>query len=707
LRGRDYEIGVLSEQLAAVRSGAGMVSVIEAGPGLGKTRLIEEAERMATRSSVVVGRGGGDQAHLAVHMGPLLEALFGGEDPLLDRARLATREGVPGERYWLLLELGELLETRATSEPVLICLDDLQWADLGTLSAVRWLASQTAGSPIAWILALRHGEAGGDRLRLVDALVDAGASRLELAPLESAAVADLVEDAVGASPDAALLGAAGAAGGNPFLLAELLDGFAEEGAIHVAEGRAGLRHSVLPQRLRESTERRLAGLPSLSRHAATVAAVLGRSFRFEHLATMLMQPAAQTLRLVAGLERADILVARGPEYAFRHDLVHEAVLRTLPAPSIRALERQAAGVLLDAGAAPVEIATRMAGSADVGDEVAIDTLRRASRSLASSDPSMAYRLLQSGLALLPDGDAREGGLVKEIAVLMHLADDAAAAREFADRAAHTLPIAEQAELALTVATMYSLPDEVRLVANRRALSLEGVPDALRAVHMAILSLNLAVAGYVDDARAAEAEAERMVHDTASDEAADALALSRVVIAGMDGDYREVLRRIGGFRVLSDAPEDQATLRALEWQEANALCGLDRLSEAIAVISEGVRTANRDRQAWVTSRFELYRSPLLVQAGRLADARATTEWLFLQELIAIPLAIPPDCLGLLALGRVAQHTDDRVLAHRCEEIARVTLKAGVSTRVVATSSCCSFSKRSADAMTRVSRRRLAC
>ncbi len=74
---------------------------------------------------------------------------------------------------------------------------------------------------------------------------------------------------------------------------------------------------------------------------------------------MLMQPAAPTLRLVAELERADILVARGSEYAFRHDVVHEAVLRTLPTPSIRALERQAAGVLLDRGAAPVEIATRM------------------------------------------------------------------------------------------------------------------------------------------------------------------------------------------------------------------------------------------------------------------------------------------------------------------------------------------------------------
>src|SRR6202044_833544 len=165
--------------------------------------------------------------------------------------------------------------------------------------------------------------------------------------------------------------------------------------------------------------------------------------------------AAGTQRLVAELERADIVEARGSQFAFRHDLVHEAVLRTLPAPSVRALERQAAEVLLDAGAAPVEIAARMADSADVGDEVAIDTLRRASRALASTDPRMAGQLSRSAMDLLPDGDPREGALVKEVVLLVYLGGDTAAARELADRAARALPVAEQAALALTVATMTS------------------------------------------------------------------------------------------------------------------------------------------------------------------------------------------------------------------------------------------------------------
>ena len=96
LRGRDYELGVLSEQLAAAHSGAGSVSVIEAGPGLGKTRLIEEAIALAGRSSVAAGRGDGDQAKLAVYLAPLLEALFQGKRPLLDRSATLEKRGRPG-----------------------------------------------------------------------------------------------------------------------------------------------------------------------------------------------------------------------------------------------------------------------------------------------------------------------------------------------------------------------------------------------------------------------------------------------------------------------------------------------------------------------------------------------------------------------------------------------------------------------------------
>lgn len=677
LRGRDNEIGVLGEQLAAARAGAATVTVIEAAPGLGKTRLLEESAQIAARLSIGVGWGGGDRARVAVQMAPLLEALFGGETPPLDRSQLESLKAFSDQPYWLMLELGELLEVRARSGPLLICLDDMQWADPGSLSAVRSLTSQTVGSPIAWIVTLRRGEAGADRRRLVDALVSAGAARLELAALKRPAIAALAGDALAATPDEQLLLAADAADGNPLLVMELLNGLREEGALEIAQGAARLRHPVLPRRLQDSTERRLAELSSLARHAATVAAVLGRSFRFEDLAMMLNRPPSQTLPLVAELEQADILVARGREYAFRHDLVHEAVLLTLPVPAARGLMRQAAGVLLDAGAAPAEIAIRMARSADTGDEIAIETLREASRTLAPSDPRMAYKLAEAALGLLSDGDARERELIKEIVLLTHLAGDSDTAHELADRASRALPVAEQAELALTVATMWTVTDEARLAAGRRALSLEGVPEALRAMHFAMLALNFVAVGLLDEARAAEAEAERMVNGTASAQAALALRLSRVMSAGVHGDPARVLQQASAFHALGNAPQQQPALRVVEWLEAYALCELDRLDEGIALISEGVRTARRDGQGWIMSRWEMYRVPLLIRAGRLADATAATDWILEQDPSEVPLTIVPDCVWLLGVARVAQHTANARLARSCEKIARAALAGRLS------------------------------
>jgi DNA-binding CsgD family transcriptional regulator len=658
----------LGEQVAAARGGAGTVTVIEAAPGMGKTRLLEESAQIAARLSVAVGWGGGDRAHVAVHMAPVLEALFGGAAPLLDRSHLAASSAISSHDYWLLVELAELLEVRANREPLLICLDDMHWADAGSLAAVRRLTSQTVGSPVAWVVALRPGEAGVQSRELVNALVSAGATRLELAALERCAVAALVEDTVRGSPDEELLRSADAADGNPLLVLEFLEGLREEDALAVVHGRAGLRHAVLPQRLQELTERRLADLPSVAHHAASVAAVLGRSFRFQDLATMLSRPAAQTLSIVAELEQRDIVVARGSEYAFRHDLVHDAILRTLPPPAVRALERQAAGVLLEAGAAPVEIAVRMARSADVGDEVAIETLRGASRTLAPTDPRTAYELSRTALDLLRPGDAREGELVKEVVLFMHLGGDTDAARELADRAARTLPVPEQAELALTVATMTTAASVVRLAAGRQGLSLEGVPEGLRAALAAVVAFNLVCIGLASEARAADARAERMVRDTGSAKAAMVLALSRMLMVQMEGDYDELLRLARTSRVQGHAPEDQAHVRVAQLCEATALCGLDRLDEAIAVISEGVRSAHRDRQAWMLARWEIYGGRLLVHAGRLADARAMSEGLLQHEIVGLP-----ECIALLALARVALHTDDRELARDCERIARATLE----------------------------------
>jgi len=157
----------------------------------------------------------------------MIAALFEGDEPLLDRDALRDLHALPQQRYWLLQDLQALLERAVLVRPLLVCLDDLHWADSGTAAALRALPSRLAALPIAWMLAGRPDQ-GSARLRsAVDYLVESGAERIVLGPLDPAAVAQVAVDVMRAEPDRALLELVQDARGSPFLLMELLTGFGE------------------------------------------------------------------------------------------------------------------------------------------------------------------------------------------------------------------------------------------------------------------------------------------------------------------------------------------------------------------------------------------------------------------------------------------------------------------------------------------------
>ena len=143
LRGRDDELASLRHHLARLRSGAGASWLIEGGPGLGKSRLVEHASSAAQRCGFAVGHGVAEPGDAAVELAVLMNALFGGPEPLLERSALGDAHASREQRYWLLQDIQMLLEQSALRQPILICLDDLQWADGGTRAAIRTL-------PAAW-----------------------------------------------------------------------------------------------------------------------------------------------------------------------------------------------------------------------------------------------------------------------------------------------------------------------------------------------------------------------------------------------------------------------------------------------------------------------------------------------------------------------------------------------------------------------------
>ncbi|HJY99914.1 MAG TPA: ATP-binding protein, partial [Streptosporangiaceae bacterium] len=205
LRGRDGEVAALHDHLARLRTGTGTSWLIEGGAGLGKSRLLEQARSAARETGFAVGHGVAEPGDAAVELAVLMDALFGGPEPVLERSALGNSHASREQRYWLLQDIQTLLEQSALRRPILICLDDLQWADAGTRAALRALPNRLASLPVGWVLAFRPVEAGSDLGRAVAELLRNGADQTVLGRLDQAAVADMATDVLGAVPDDTVL----------------------------------------------------------------------------------------------------------------------------------------------------------------------------------------------------------------------------------------------------------------------------------------------------------------------------------------------------------------------------------------------------------------------------------------------------------------------------------------------------------------------
>src|SRR5580700_12276166 len=389
LRGRDGEVAALHDHLARLRTGTGTSWLIEGGAGLGKSRLLEQARSAARETGFAVGHGVAEPGDAAVELAVLMDALAGGPEPVIDRSALSDSRASREQRYWLLQDIQALLERSALRRPILICLDDLQWADSGTRAAIRTLPTRLASLPIGWVLAFRPVEADSDLGRAAADLRRNGAVQTALGRLDQAAVAEVIADVLGAAPDDSLLALAEGVRGNPFFLMELLSGLREEHLVSLDAGRATLTEARLPLRVCEGMRRRLARMSPATRNVAAMAASMGRRFTVAQLAAVLELPASALLDPIQELISSELLAEGGAMLSFTHDLNREAVRASQPSSAVHALDRQAASALLAAGALPVEVATQLASSAAPGDELAITTLMRATDALGDTDPGQA------------------------------------------------------------------------------------------------------------------------------------------------------------------------------------------------------------------------------------------------------------------------------------------------------------------------------
>ncbi|GAA2887559.1 hypothetical protein GCM10010517_51440 [Streptosporangium fragile] len=342
MRGRRDEWATALTVLGNVAGTTANVLLVEGEPGIGKTLLLDEAASVAAARGTAVARGRADELGRPAPFGPLLWALR--EGPALPAvARSACVEG-PGLVLWLAEQVRLSLERRSAAGPLLVTLDDLQWADPATLMALRTLPSWLAARPVAWLLARRN-TAAHDAGRLFDLLEEEGAGRIVLRPLDGDAMAELAADTLGAPPEGRLAELATQAGGNPLLLLALLTGLREEGAVVVGADAACLSRTAapgagLPRRVHTAVRRRLEELDAKTRHVLEATAVLGRSFSPSYAAEMLGETPAALLPPLQEALDAGVLDATPDELAFRHELLWRSVVERVPAPVRRALQEQ-------------------------------------------------------------------------------------------------------------------------------------------------------------------------------------------------------------------------------------------------------------------------------------------------------------------------------------------------------------------------------
>ena len=215
LHGRDDELGEIAGALDEVASGRSTVLLVEGEAGIGKSRLLLDALDRARARDLRIVSARGEELERTRPFGVVAEALGCREsarDPELAKVgRLlsshvssdggpVTVTSDPGLQFRAVDAFVDLVEAMAIRGPVVIWIDDLQWADPSSLMTLGAWSRRLAHLPVALIGCLRPAPRTPQLQRLLDALTGDRAGWISLGPIDEEAVAALVAEAVDAPP---------------------------------------------------------------------------------------------------------------------------------------------------------------------------------------------------------------------------------------------------------------------------------------------------------------------------------------------------------------------------------------------------------------------------------------------------------------------------------------------------------------------------
>lgn len=476
--GREHELAAV-ERFVAGAAEAPSVLVLRGAAGIGKTTVWRAGLQAAADRgmAVVSSRPTPTEASLA----------YGGLADLLDPFKDLTSRLPPPQRRALRVALvladpgptppderavaaaaASLLQIAAARQPLLVAVDDLQWLDLSSWTAVHFAARRAAEEGVRLLATMREGVATA-----VD--VD-GAEIVELGPLSTETIDRILREQQGMRLSRpALERVAAVSGGNPFFAVQLCHALKQDG--HSVDPTAPL---AVPPSLSGLLEERLRRIPARVRRALLVAA-LARDATLELVCTVAdVDESDLDLAVAAG-----VVDPTGDTLRFSHPLFGEALHAAASVAERQHAHRELARLVAD----PEERARHVAGSATGPDEEAAATLQwAAARARQRGAPMGAAELGELGLTLTPP-DLPELHARRLAAADAHDAAGNAVRAEVLLREAieEAGTPSERAEAMWRLARLEDrLPEEEAIALLRRALELaQREPALLAGIHKSL------------------------------------------------------------------------------------------------------------------------------------------------------------------------------------------------------------------------------
>lgn len=382
--GRARELERVRDRIDRAQRGEGALLLFSGEAGVGKTRLTQEAERIARTSGFMVTRGHCHDMDSAPPYQPLLEQIeqarrmLGSEIMRRSMGENATElsklmpelrhyySDIPPypslppeqERRYLLHGVAEFLARSATFNPLLIVFEDLHWADESTCILLRYLAERLKNEPVLLMGTYRDAEleTGGPFARALQKLTRERLSdEIKLGRLSQREIIELLVKRFDQTPPKSLIDLiVYETEGNPFFIEEVIGLLQDGNKLFSADGKfrddVEISDTEVAQGVKLIIEERVSKASPLCREILTLAAVTGRMFPFELLVKAEGKHSED--EILTAMEEAeekrmieDVSQGRIARYQFVHEQIRQTLLSGLSRPRRQRLHLRIADAL--------------------------------------------------------------------------------------------------------------------------------------------------------------------------------------------------------------------------------------------------------------------------------------------------------------------------------------------------------------------------